>query len=134
MKNSKLILMVYVSGFVLLLYFSIQFADAVLASRGIDMADMMVLGLLPLSNLVGLLLATGLTVWLWVGKVWWSDKEDRKSFRGELDKVVDELKKVAWPAKEETKVTTMSVFVFVMVMMAIFIVFDFVWSNLSQLI
>ncbi|MCK5807907.1 preprotein translocase subunit SecE [bacterium] len=134
MKNSKLILMVYVAAFVLLLYFSIQFADAVLAARAIDMADRMVLSLLPLSNLVGLLLASGITFFLWSGNAWWSGKEEKRKFRSELDKVIDELKKVAWPGKDETKITTISVFVFVFVMMGIFIVFDLVWSNLSKLI
>ena len=134
MKNGKLILVAYVALFILLLYFSIQFADAVLAARAIDMADTMVLSLLPLPKLVGLLLASGLTFFMWSGNAWWSTKEEKRKFRSELDRVIDELKKVAWPAKEETKVTTISVFVFVFVMMAIFIVFDLVWSNLSKLI
>ncbi len=134
MKNGKLILIGYVAFFVLLLYFSIRFAETILAIRVIDMADTMVFSVVPLPNLLGLILAGGITFWLWNGRTWWGEKGKRKRFREELDKAIDELKKVHWPSKEEAKVTTISVFVFVFVMMAVFIVFDLVWSNLLRFI
>jgi len=126
MKNGKIVLGLYTVFFLVLLYFMTQASDALLGIRAIDVADVKLFSLLPVKNLVGLLLAAGITFYFWKGK--------KGFYLDELNKAIDELKKVVTPTKEETKVTTISVFVFVGIMLIVFVVFDLIWSNLSQLI
>ena len=126
MKNGKIILGLYTVFFLVLLYFMTQAADALLGIRAIDVADVKLLSVLPVKNLVGLIIAAGITFYFWKGK--------KGFYLAELNKAIDELRKVVTPTKEETKVTTISVFVFVGIMLVVFVVFDLVWSNLSRLI
>jgi preprotein translocase SecE subunit len=126
MKNGKIVLGLYTVFFLVLLYFMTQASDALLGIRAIDLADVKLFSLLPVKNLVGFVLAAGITFYFWKGK--------KGFYLNELNKAIDELKKVVTPTKEETKVTTISVFVFVGIMLVIFVVFDFIWSNLSRLI
>ena len=112
--------------FLVLLYFSVQFADLILGIRAIDKADMLLFSFLQLKSLVGFLIASLVLVYFIKGK--------KGFFLKEADAVVDELLKVVWPTKEETKVTTTSVFVFVGISLTIFVIFDYLWSNLSELI
>jgi len=126
MKNGKIVLGLYTVFFLVLLYFMTQASDALLGIRAIDIADVKLLSVLPMKNLVGFILAAGITFYFWKGK--------KGFYLDELNKAIDELKKVVTPTKEETKVTTISVFVFVGIMLIIFVVFDLIWSNLSQLI
>lgn len=126
MKNGKIILGLYTVFFLVLLYFMTQAADALLGIRAIDVADVKLLSVLPVKNLVGLIIAAGITFYFWKGK--------KGFYLGELNKAIDELRKVVTPTKEETKVTTISVFVFVGIMLVVFVVFDLIWSNLSRLI
>ncbi|HOB70271.1 MAG TPA: preprotein translocase subunit SecE [bacterium] len=51
-----------------------------------------------------------------------------------MNKALAELMKVVTPTKDETRVTTISVFVFVGIMIVVFVFFDFLWGNLSSLI
>ena len=126
MKNGKIVLGLYTVFFLVLMYFMTQASDALLGIRAIDIADVKLLSVLPVKNLVGFILAAGITFYFWKG---------RKGFYlDELNKAIDELKKVVTPTKEETKVTTISVFVFVGIMLVVFVVFDLIWSNLSRLI
>ena len=126
MKNGKIVLGLYTVFFLVLMYFMTQASDALLGIRAIDIADVKLLSVLPVKNLVGFVLAAGITFYFWKG---------RKGFYlDELNKAIDELKKVVTPTKEETKVTTISVFVFVGIMLVVFVVFDLIWSNLSRLI
>ena len=126
MKNGKIVLGLYTVFFLVLMYFMTQASDALLGIRMIDIADVKLLSVLPVKNLVGFVLAAGITFYFWKG---------RKGFYlDELNKAIDELKKVVTPTKEETKVTTISVFVFVGIMLIVFVVFDLIWSNLSRLI
>jgi preprotein translocase SecE subunit len=126
MKNGKIVLGLYTVFFLVLMYFMTQASDALLGIRAIDVADVKLLSLLPVKNLVGFILAAGITFYFWKG---------RKGFYlDELNKAIDELKKVVTPTKEETKVTTISVFVFVGIMLVVFVVFDLIWSNISRLI
>ena len=122
MKNGKIVLGLYTVFFLILMYFMTQASDALLGIRAIDIADVKLLSVLP----VGFLLATGTTLYFWKGK--------KGFYIDELNKAIDELKKVVTPTKEETKVTTISVFVFVGIMLVVFVVFDLIWSNLSRLI
>jgi len=126
MKNGKIILGLYTVFFLVLLYFMTQAADALLGIRAIDIADVKLLSVLPVKNLVGLIIAAGITFYFWKGK--------KGFYLAELNKAIDELRKVVTPTKEETKVTTISVFVFVGIMLVVFVVFDLIWSNLSRLI
>jgi preprotein translocase SecE subunit len=126
MKNGKIILGLYTVFFLVLLYFMTQAADALLGIRAIDVADVKLLSVLPVKNLVGLIIAAGITFYFWKGK--------KGFYLAELNKAIDELRKVVTPTKEETKVTTISVFVFVGIMLVVFVVFDLIWSNLSRLI
>ncbi|HNW82491.1 MAG TPA: preprotein translocase subunit SecE [bacterium] len=126
MKDRRIIFGIYAGFFLVLLYFMTAAADALLGIRIIDLADLKVLSLIPLKNLVGLVIAAAVTVYFWKGK--------NGLFINELEKAVLELKKVVTPTKEETKVTTISVFVFVGIMVVVFIVFDLIWSKLSSLI
>ena len=126
MKNGKIVLGLYTVFFLVLMYFMTQASDALLGIRAIDIADVKLLSVLPVKNLVGFILAAGITFYFWKGK---------KGFcLDELNKAIDELRKVVTPTKEETKVTTISVFVFVGIMLVVFVVFDLIWSNLSRLI
>ena len=126
MKNGKIVLGLYTVFFLVLMYFMTQASDALLGIRAIDIADVKLLSVLPVKNLVGFILAAGITFYFWKGK--------KGFYLDELNKAIDELKKVVTPTKEETKVTTMSVFVFVGIMLVVFVVFDLIWSNLSRLI
>jgi preprotein translocase SecE subunit len=126
MKNGKIVLGLYTVFFLVLMYFMTQAADALLGIRAIDVADVKLLSVLPVKNLVGFLLAAGITFYFWKGK--------KGFYLAELNKAIDELRKVVTPTKEETKVTTISVFVFVGIMLVVFVVFDLIWSNLSRLI
>jgi len=126
MKNGKIVLGLYTVFFLVLIYFMTQASDALLGIRAIDIADVKLLSVLPIKNLVGFILAAGITFYFWKGK--------KGFYLDELNKAIDELKKVVTPTKEETKVTTISVFVFVGIMLVVFVVFDLIWSNLSRLI
>ncbi|MBQ4439270.1 preprotein translocase subunit SecE [bacterium] len=126
MKNGKIVLGLYTVFFLVLMYFMTQASDALLGIRAIDIADVKLLSVLPVKNLVGFILAAGITFYFWKGK--------KGFYLDELNKAIDELKKVVTPTKEETKVTTISVFVFVGIMLVVFVVFDLIWSNLSRLI
>ena len=126
MKNGKIVLGLYTVFFLVLMYFMTQASDALLGIRAIDVADVKLLSVLPVKNLVGFVLAAGITFYFWKGK--------KGFYLDELNKAIDELKKVVTPTKEETKVTTISVFVFVGIMLVVFVVFDLIWSNLSRLI
>ena len=126
MKNGKIVLGLYTVFFLVLMYFMTQASDALLGIRAIDIADVRLLSVLPVKNLVGFILAAGITFYFWKGK--------KGFYLDELNKAIDELRKVVTPTKEETKVTTISVFVFVGIMLVVFVVFDLIWSNLSRLI
>ena len=126
MKNGKIVLGLYTVFFLVLMYFMTQASDALLGIRAIDIADVKLLSVLPVKNLVGFILAAGITFYFWKGK--------KGFYIEELNKAIDELRKVVTPTKEETKVTTISVFVFVGIMLVVFVVFDLIWSNLSRLI
>ena len=126
MINGKIVLGLYTVFFLVLMYFMTQASDALLGIRAIDIADVKLLSVLPVKNLVGFILAAAITFYFWRGK--------KGFYLDELNKAIDELKKVVTPTKEETKVTTISVFVFVGIMLVVFVVFDLIWSNLSRLI
>lgn len=126
MKNGKLIFGVYVAFFLVLLYFMTQASGAFLGIRAIDIADIRLFSFLPVKNLVGFILAACVTFYFWKGK--------KGFYLNELDKAINELRKVVFPTKEETKITTISVFVFVGIMIIVFVIFDLIWSNLSMLI
>jgi preprotein translocase SecE subunit len=127
MKDRNIIFASYIVFFLVLLYFLTQMSDAVLGIRAIDVADLRLISFLPpLKNIVGFILAAGLTLYFWKGR--------NGFYLDQLQKAIDELKKVVAPTKEETKVTTISVFVFVGIMIVVFVVFDLIWSNLARLI
>lgn len=126
MKDKRLIFGIYAGFFLVLLYFMTAASDAFLSLRFLDVADLRILSVLPLKNLTGLILAAAITAYFWKGK--------KGLFMDELEKAIAELKKVTTPTKDETRVTTISVFVFVGIMVVVFVIFDLVWSNLSYLI
>lgn len=121
MKNSKIILVSYAVFFALLTYFAVSFSDAVLSIRAVDLADYMLMGFLPLKNLAGLAISVVATWFLWAYR--------HGTYRSQLDEVIEELKKVTTPTKDETRVTTISVFVFVGIMIVVFFVLDLIWAN-----
>ena len=126
MKNGKLIFGIFTGSFLLLAYFMTAASDAILGIRAIDVADIRILSLIPVKALVGGIISAIIMIYFWKG---------RKGFYVEqLDLALTELNKVSFPTKEETKVTTISVFVFVGIMIVVFVVFDLLWSNLSSLI
>ena len=126
MKDGKIISGLYIGFFLVVSYFLVEAADAILGMRIIDLADIRVLNLVPLKNIIGTVIAAAVTFYFYKGK--------KGFYLDELQKAVAELKKVVTPTKEETKVTTISVFVFVGIMVAVFVVFDLIWSNLAALI
>jgi len=126
MKNGKIILICYTVLFAAITYFAINFFDTVLGIRQIDLADYLLAGLFPLKSIVGIAVAVAITWFLWAGR--------KGHYRTELDEVIEELKKITAPTKDETRVTTISVFVFVGIMIVVFFVLDLVWSNFTRLI
>lgn len=126
MKDKRLIFGIYAGFFLVLLYFMTAASDAFLGLRFLDAAELRILSVFPLKNLAGLILASAITMYFWKGK--------KGLFMDELEKAIAELRKVVTPTKDETKVTTISVFVFVGIMIVVFVIFDLIWSNLSYLI
>jgi preprotein translocase SecE subunit len=126
MKNGKLIFGIFSGSFLILAYFMTAASDAILGMRFIDVADIRLFSLLPVKALVGFSVAGIIIGYLGKGR--------KGYYVDQLDMTLTELKKVSFPTKEETKVTTMSVFVFVGIMIVVFVVFDLIWSNLSSLI
>ena len=126
MKNGKLIFGIFSGSFLLLAYFLTSASDAILGIRAIDVADIRLFSLVPVKNLVGVVLSVIVGIYFWKGR--------KGYYIQQLDLTLTELKKVAFPTKEETKVTTISVFVFVGIMVVVFVAFDLLWSNLSALI
>ena len=126
MQNGKIVVVSYFAFFLVVLYFSVQFFDAVLGIRSIDLADYTVASVFPLKILSGFGLAAVIMLALWSMK--------GGKYRMELDSVVEELKSVVWPTKIETKVTTISVFVFTAIMVSIFFLYDLVLSNILLLV
>ena len=51
-----------------------------------------------------------------------------------VNEVASELKKVTWPTAKEVKTATIIVIVMSIVMAVILFVFDFTWSNLTELV
>lgn len=126
MKNGKIILICYAVFFAVVAYFAINFADAVLGIRRIDLAEYLLAGLFPLKSIAGLVIAIAVTWFMWAGK--------KGHYRAQFDDVIEELKKITAPTKEETRVTTISVFVFVGIMIVVFFVLDLIWANFTRLI
>lgn len=126
MRNSKVILISYSLFFLAILYFAIQFSDTILGIRVIDLAEYKLLSLMPLKDFCGFIIAISIVGYLWSAK--------KGHYRAETDNIIDELRKCITPTKDETRVTTISVFVFVAIMSVIFLVFDIIWSNLSHFI
>lgn len=126
MKNGKLILGIFSGFFLLLAYFMTAASDAILGMRFLDVADIRLFSLVPVKALVGFSIAAIILGYLGKGR--------KGYYVQQLDMALTELKKVSFPTKEETKVTTISVFVFVGIMIVVFVIFDLVWSNLSSLI
>jgi preprotein translocase subunit SecE len=50
------------------------------------------------------------------------------------NEVATELKKVTWPTAKEVRVATMTVIVMAIIAAIILGLFDFVWSNLTELV
>ncbi len=125
MKNGKIILVCYAVFFAAAVYFGVNLSDEVLSIRRIDLANYLVAGFFPLKAVSGMIIAVAATLFLWFGK--------GGHYRNELDGVIEELKKVTIPTKDETRVTTISVFVFVAIMIVVFFVLDLIWSNVSLL-
>ncbi len=130
MRNQKIILLSYALCLGIILYFAVQMSESLLSIRYIDLADYNLFGLIPLKNLLGLAIAAAIMGYLWYGS--WN--KQKGFFRAQLDDIIDELKKVVFPTKDETRVTTISVFVFCGIMIVIFFCFDLVWASVSRLI
>jgi len=126
MKNGKIILVAYAFLFSLTTYFGIKLSGLILGIRIIDSADMVVAGFLPLNALLGVVISVAITAYFWKGK--------KGGYVKELDIIIDELKKVIWPTKQETKITTISVFVFLGIMMALLLALDTIWSKVSEIL
>ncbi len=119
-------MMAYTGCFLICVYFAVQLFDAILALRFIDLADYNILSVFPLKDILGILLSGVVTGYFWMAK--------SKKYVFLLDEVIEELKTVVWPTKEETKITTISVFVFTFIMLGVFFVLDLFWSTLANLI
>lgn len=99
-------------------------AAAVMAS--IPVTDQAVFGMeqLTLSTVVGIVLAAGLTFYLY-------NREDIKVWSSE---VAVELAKVTWPSWDETRKNTLIVIVFAVVLSSVLAGMDFFWKWLTDLI
>jgi len=125
-KNGKIILLCYAVFFAAAVYFGVHFSEEILSIRPIDLANYLLVGVFPLKSVIGTLIALLITLFLWFGKEGY--------YRAELDAVIEEIKKVTIPTKDETRVTTISVFVFVAIMIVVFFILDLIWSHVSLLI
>ena len=62
----------------------------------------------------------------------WAYKNDK--YYGLANEVATELKKVTWPTAKEVRAATMVVIVMAILSALILGLFDFVWSNLTELV
>ncbi len=51
-----------------------------------------------------------------------------------INEVAAELKKVTWPTGKEVKSSTIIVVIMTLISAVLFLAFDFIWSNITQLI
>ncbi len=81
-------------------------------------------GPFTVADIAGLVATVGLAAGMWRAP----------KVSGFLIEVVDEVSKVVWPSRQETRDSTVVVIVFVFVVAGILGSFDFVWAKVTNLI
>ena len=81
-------------------------------------------GPFTVADVVGLAVTLGLSIGMW----------RYPKVNGFLTEVVDEVSKVVWPSRQETRDSTIVVIVFVFVVAGILGGFDFLWAKVTNVI
>lgn len=93
--------------------------------RRFNIRDVELLGqVFTLANLIGFVITALVGIFLW----------KNENINTASHEVVDELRKVTWPDKEETQTSTIVVIVSTVIFAVVFAIFDLVWKWATSLI
>lgn len=93
--------------------------------RRFNVRDVELLGqVFTLANLIGFVITALVGIFLW----------KNENINTASHEVVDELRKVTWPDKEETQTSTIVVIVSTVIFAVVFAIFDLVWKWATSLI
>ena len=93
--------------------------------RRFNIRDVELLGqVFTLANLIGFVITALVGIFLW----------KNENINTASHEVVDELRKVTWPDKEETQTSTIVVIVSTVIFAVVFALFDLVWKWATSLI
>ncbi len=122
MQNQKYIILTFV-GAAILLGMSVQGLTIPLLAR-LEVADPQIFGLLNATTFAGIVVAALSFALL-------NRQQTAVAFTNE---VIDELRKVAWPDKQETLRSTLVVVVFTVVVAGALGGYDFIWAQLTEMV
>ena len=122
MQNQKYIILTFV-GAAVLLGMSVQGLTIPLLAR-LEVADPQIFGLLNATTFAGIVVAALSFALL----------NRQKTAVAFTNEVIDELRKVAWPDKQETLRSTLVVVVFTVVVAGALGGYDFIWAQLTEMV
>ena len=122
MQNQKYIILTFV-GAAVLLGMSVQGLTIPLLAR-LEVADPQIFGLLNATTFAGIVVAALSFALL----------NRQKTAVALTNEVIDELRKVAWPDKQETLRSTLVVVVFTVVVAGALGGYDFIWAQLTEMV
>ena len=121
MKNQRYIILSFL-GAAVLLGMSVQGLAVPLLARQ-DITDPQLLGLINATTLAGLF--TGTVTFLLLNR-------HAKAY-GFTNEVIDELRKVVWPTKQETIRSTLVVVIFTFIVAFSLAAYDYVWAQVTEM-
>lgn len=122
MQNQKYIILTFV-GAAVLLGMSVQGLAVPLLAR-LEVADPQIFGLLNATTFAGIVVAALSFALL----------NRQKTAVAFTNEVIDELRKVSWPDKQETLRSTLVVVVFTVVVAGALGGYDFIWAQLTEMV
>lgn len=121
MKNQRYIILSFL-GAAVLLGMSVQGLAVPLLARQ-DITDPQLLGLVNATTLAGLFAGTVTFLLL---------MRHAKAY-GFTNEVIDELRKVVWPDKQETVRSTLVVVIFTFIVAGALAAYDYVWAQVTEM-
>lgn len=121
MQNQRFILLSFL-GAAVLLGMSVQGLSIPLLAR-LEVADPQILGLINATTLAGLVV--GVTTFLVLNR--------NRAAVAFTNEVIDELRKVHWPDKQETVRSTLVVVIFTFVVAGALATYDYVWAQVTEM-
>ncbi len=121
MQNQRFILLSFL-GAAVLLGMSVQGLSIPLLAR-LEVADPQILGLINATTLAGL--AVGVATFLILNR--------NRAAVAFTNEVIDELRKVHWPDKQETVRSTLVVVIFTFVVAGALAAYDYVWAQVTEM-